>query len=475
MNKLVFYVCLFLVGLSQNFSIAGDADFSSGKGTRDNPWQITTAAQLNKIRDNNGSDFGVKYFKLMNDIDLKDLGETNNWTPINTDGAFMDLDGNGHIIKNLHILTGTGTTPNYQSFVGILFGSIKNLGLTNVYIVAPRTGSVGAFTGYVGAATPAKLSIRTGVIENCFASGYLSSGGGAVGGITGFIGRPADDGTPSYIKNCYFAGEVSNTYLGGAETVYTGGIAGAVKANEKVSPSMPDTLNILSYNVKVFSNNPLFPNGNYQNIANILKDLKPDAVCLQELDSVTTRTKQVDQLKYLSELNGWNYRFARGIPYKGGSYGVGITSPHEIISASSHFLTSSSERRVCLIVEFAKYVMVSTHMDLDGNTAKIQAQQITSKVRELYGNSHKPVFIGGDFNVLPDSETMKEFRKNWIQLSANSFSFPAKGPNRCIDYLMMLDKGRQYKVIQTKVITKSAYGIMSIESDHLPIMVTVVI
>lgn len=475
MNHFFLYILTLLLGFSGNFLTADNNDFSGGEGIQGNPWQITTAAQLNKIRDNNGSDDGLKYFKLLNDIDLKDLGETNNWTPINTTGAFVEIDGNGHVIKNLHISTDTATSPKYQSFAGALFGKIKNLGLTNVYIDAPKIGSVGAFAGYVGAAYPAEASIRTGVIENSFASGYLSSGGGAVGGITGFIGRPADDGTPSYISNCYFAGEIANTYLGSASTVYTGGIAGSVKANEKIQPSMPDTLNLISYNVKVFSNNPAYPNGNYQQIANVLKSLHPDVVCLQELDSVTSRTKQVYQLKYLSELAGWEYRFARAIPYKGGSYGVGITSPHQIIRTSSHFLTSSKEQRVFLIIEFAKYVMVCTHMDLDVNTSKTQAQEITSKISELYGNLSKPVFLAGDFNVLPDSETMKEYQKNWILLSSNSYTFPANAPNKCIDYILMLDKGQKYKLIQSKVITDSNFGNISIESDHLPIMVSVVI
>lgn len=475
MNKLLFFILILVFGFSGNISFADNADFAGGNGTKVTPWLIASANQLNKIRDNNGSEAGLKYFRLINDIDLKDISTTNNWMPISTTGAFVEIDGNGHIIKNMHISTGSATAPNYQSFVGVLFGKIKNLALTNVYINAPKIGSVGSFAGYVGVASPSDFPLKTGAIENSFASGYVSSGGGAVGGITGFIGSPADDGTPSYIQNCYFSGEIFNTYQGNASTVYTGGIAGGVKANENLVASMPDTLTLVSYNVRVFINNPAFPNGNYQQVANILKSLKPDVVCLQELDSVTTRTNKVYQLDYLSGLNGWNYRYTRSISYKGGSYGLGITSSDNIIYSSSHKLTSGKEQRVFLIAEFPKYVMVSAHLDLDTNISQIQAQEITAKVRELYRNSSKPVFIAGDFNVLPNSATMQEFHKNWIQLSSNGYTFPANAPEKCIDYILMLNSGKECEIIDSRVITNSIYGNMSVESDHLPIMVKLVI
>jgi endonuclease/exonuclease/phosphatase family metal-dependent hydrolase len=237
----------------------------------------------------------------------------------------------------------------------------------------------------------------------------------------------------------------------------------------------PDTLNIVSCNVKVFSNNPAYPDGNYQVIANILQSLHPDVVAMQELDSVTTRTKQVYQLHHLSELTGWNYRYTRTIPYKGGSYGIGITTPHPIVQSSSYFLTSGKERRAFLIVEFAKYVLACTHLDLDAAVSKIQAQEITAKVRSLYGDSPKPVFLAGDFNATPNTGTMHEFRKDWIPLTEPSHSFPADAPNICIDYIFMLDKGENYEVLKSEVVSHSVSGMMSVESDHLPVRITVVV
>ena len=234
-----------------------------------------------------------------------------------------------------------------------------------------------------------------------------------------------------------------------------------------------DTLRLVSYNVYHFGYNKAYPDGNYQVIANVLKSLNPDVVCLQELDSVTTRTKGVYQLKEMAELNSWNYRFASNFPYRGGSYGIGITTPHAIVSSSAYKLTSSKEQRGFLIVELAKYVMVCTHLDLDSTMQIRQVQEITEKVKELYGNSPKPVFLGGDFNAIPLSDTMKEFYKNWMLLSSEEIT--GLKWNRCIDYMLMLNKGNKYKVLDAQVIRTSEFGNMPNESDHLPVMVTVVI
>jgi hypothetical protein len=224
-------ILIALMSISRIVLAKGDGDFASGDGTQGSPYLITTAVQLDSVRGNLAAAPGYTYFKLMNDIDLKVFGETNNWRPINTNGARMDFDGNGHVIKNMHIATGTAGSPNYQSFAGFIQGQIRNLGLVNVYVDCPAVGGIGAFAGYAGSGTPGNSAFNTGSIVNCFATGYVSGGGGTVGGIVGTVGRPANDGTPSYIKNCYFSGELYNVYKGSSATVRTGGIAGLAFAN----------------------------------------------------------------------------------------------------------------------------------------------------------------------------------------------------------------------------------------------------
>lgn len=243
---------------------------------------------------------------------------------------------------------------------------------------------------------------------------------------------------------------------------------------EPVNNLSDDTVRLISYNVYHFGQNPVYKNGNYQVIANVLKDLQPDVVCLQELDSVNSRTNSVYQIKELADLNFWNYRFAATIPsYQGGSYGIGLVTPHSIVKSSFYKLTSTDEQRGFLIVEFAKYIVVATHFGGDEATRKIQAQETTAKINELYVNSSKPIFLGGDLNSIPLSDTMKELYKNWILLSTQENTI--SGGNKCIDYLLMLNQGNKYKILDAQVIGHSDFGNMPVESDHFPVMVTIII
>ncbi|MDR3235156.1 MAG: hypothetical protein LBT48_00310 [Prevotellaceae bacterium] len=102
-----------------------------GKGTKENPYKIQTAKQLDDLRHYLGKQYKELHFKLMNDIDLSSYP---NWEPIgsfvggNEDYAFAaNLDGNKKSIKNLTI-----SRPN-TNYVG-LFGYVRSTSLTDLSI-----------------------------------------------------------------------------------------------------------------------------------------------------------------------------------------------------------------------------------------------------------------------------------------------------------------------------------------------------
>ena len=90
-------------------------NYEGGDGSKDNPYKIATAAQLAKLaRDvNNGNTsqaFLGKYFMLTQDIDLSGgiwmpIGKYYNYGNGNGNNRlfFGKFDGNGHVIKNMHI------------------------------------------------------------------------------------------------------------------------------------------------------------------------------------------------------------------------------------------------------------------------------------------------------------------------------------------------------------------------------------
>ena len=127
---------------NEYYSIDICADsYAGGDGSKTNPYEIATAEQLAKLaRDvNNGNTFRGKYFKLTADIDLSG----GIWMPIGkyyNDGNgnnrlfFGKFDGNGHVIKNMHIQWEDVDARKAKSVWG-LFSTLQGESSTNLTTV----------------------------------------------------------------------------------------------------------------------------------------------------------------------------------------------------------------------------------------------------------------------------------------------------------------------------------------------------
>lgn len=126
--------------------------YAGGDGSKTNPYEIATAEQLAKLaRDvNNGNTpqaFLGKYFKLTADIDLKNgiwmpIGKYYNYGDGN--GAnrlfFGKFDGNGHVIKNMHIQwEGTEARSAWGLFLTLQGASSTNLTTVTNLIIKDAT------------------------------------------------------------------------------------------------------------------------------------------------------------------------------------------------------------------------------------------------------------------------------------------------------------------------------------------------
>lgn len=192
--------------------------FEGGTGTQADPYQISSAEQLNEVRN-----YPYNHFILLNDIDLSaatsEGGIFNNdgsgWEPIGSNTKpFMGMfDGKGKKISGLVINRPYNSDGAciYTGLFGVLdWGAqIKNLRLT----AASITGS-GTSGGIVG-------NVNTGAtVENCsfegFVCGTKTNDNLYVGGIAGNC-----NGT---INSCYNAGTIKSTG-------YSGGISGRTYGN----------------------------------------------------------------------------------------------------------------------------------------------------------------------------------------------------------------------------------------------------
>lgn len=266
-------------------------------------------------------------------------------------------------------------------------------------------------------------------------------------------------------------------------------IAGCALAHPALSPACtgtdgnatPDTggkvLKIASYNVGVFGKTDESSIGL---IAGMMKELDPDIIALQELDSCATRSgKDIFQLKEFAEMMGnWSYRFAMAIPFEGGGYGPGVTISPEFNPTSSFSASlpqgQGAEARALAVIETEEFAVVSVHLDHVSDQARLEQMKIaTGILKERYGRSGKPVFLCGDLNCTPESGTIAELRKDWTILSPQTGTYPSDSPHECIDYIAILNNGVKYETVKAEVCRSFLSGNAAAASDHLPLFVEV--
>lgn len=139
-----------------------------------------------------------------------------------------------------------------------------------------------------------------------------------------------------------------------------------------------DSLRIMSYNI----HNGIGMDGkvDYARIANVISDVNPDVVALQELDSITHRSP-VNVLEEIASVTGMNYVFGPAISYGGGKYGIGVMSKEKPLNVRNVSLPGREEARTLLVVEFEKYIFLATHFSL---TAADQIKSIEVILKEVF-------------------------------------------------------------------------------------------
>ena len=238
------------------------------------------------------------------------------------------------------------------------------------------------------------------------------------------------------------------------------------------------SLTLVHYNVGVFSKTD---SSSIHAVAEAVKELKADAVSLNEIDSCAARTGYADQLaSFAQEMGGWNSFYAAAMPFMGGKYGIGVAAP-----ASSKVIRTDRvplpqmdgyEPRVMAVVEYDSFVLASTHLDFASREARMaQVSQINHYMDSLYADCGKPVFLGGDFNCFPDSEPVALLKETWTLLTPETVSFPSHAPDRCIDYIFVRPNGRKVSVKEASIPQTLQTADLATASDHLPVALTVTI
>lgn len=233
---------------------------------------------------------------------------------------------------------------------------------------------------------------------------------------------------------------------------------------------------VAHYNVGVFTK---YYDNSMAMVAAMFDEMGADAVSLNELDSCTTRTGGIDQLKAICDsMGGWQYNFSPAIRYAGGLYGVGtaVRPDTKVLMRRDVKLPKfdGGEQRALSILETEDYVICTSHLDYaKGKVRPLQAAIVCDTLEAMYGDSQKLVVLCGDFNDSPSSPALDVIRTRFTVVSDTTFTWPNTAPRQCIDYICILRNNARYSVLDTKVRTEFEKGDVLWASDHLPVYATI--
>ncbi|MBK5722437.1 fibronectin type III domain-containing protein [Dysgonomonas sp. Marseille-P4677] len=230
---------------------------------------------------------------------------------------------------------------------------------------------------------------------------------------------------------------------------------------QNVLPKEENSIRILSYNTHncIGMDNVT----DYDRIANVILNIAPDAVALQELDSVTSRNKHF-VLKEIADRTLMYPTYGAAIDYKGGKYGIGILSKEKPLNSRTVQLPGREEKRLLLIVEFAKYVLCCTHLSLNEEDRNLSVPIILEAIKDI----DKPLFLAGDINDTIESPMQTSMSEKFTVLNNPKQATIGSGNNmRCIDFIYGYHNGSTYSVISRQVVDEQ------VASDHRPLFVDV--
>lgn len=208
-----------------------------------------------------------------------------------------------------------------------------------------------------------------------------------------------------------------------------------------------------------------------QRIADVIREVKPDLVALQEVDRDTYRSNGVDQAVLLARLTEMHAAFGPAVEVEGGESGNAILSrfPFKILD---NIALPGNEERAALIAEVdlsSKYgaasriLFIATQLDDESQADRIQSVDAIESY--LSGIPAQPSIIAGDMNALPDSATLDRFRQGWTvqDLGQKLLTWPADNPTDQLDYIM-------YRQADDWDMSAIFVPDESKASDHLPIV-----
>ena len=249
-------------------------------------------------------------------------------------------------------------------------------------------------------------------------------------------------------------------------------LAGCAGVSERPADdaTRSDTVRVLAYNIH--HGEGLDSVLDLERIAALIRDVDPDLVTLQEVDSVVARTDGVDQAEVLERLTGLETVFGRFMPYQGGAYGMAVMSRWPIAASVNHRLPDGDEPRTALSATVTLpgtgrlLRLVGIHFYRTDEERLAQAMALEEQLL----SDTVPTILAGDFNSTPGSEVMLHLSRSWsvVEKGEDRFTFSSDAPVREIDFVLLRPATR-FEVLSERVLDEP------VASDHRPVLVDLVI
>ena len=168
-----------------------------------------------------------------------------------------------------------------------------------------------------------------------------------------------------------------------------------------------EQLRIMTYNVRNGRGEDNLTD--YDRVAEVINEKEVQFVALQEVDSMTKRSNQLDVMQELAQRTDMYATFGPAIDFDGGKYGIGILSKEKPLSVRQIALPGREEKRTMLVVEFEQFVLANMHLSLTLKDREKSLDLILDEAERW----EKPFFICGDWNDYPDSQVLKKIGKRF--------------------------------------------------------------
>jgi len=228
-------------------------------------------------------------------------------------------------------------------------------------------------------------------------------------------------------------------------------------------PTQTRPLLVMTYNIA--GHDELIDGQHIQKIADVIRQVHPDIVGLQEVHRKTWQSRFHDQALELQRLTAMNLYFGASLGEVGGGFGNALLTRGDIIAATVHPLPAVGEPRSVIEsvvrIDGAILNVYVTHLTAWGRLKAANRDEELQCLAKHVRTSRYPYLLLGDFNAPPERSEIQKFRKmNAAQVCGEDIGITIPSLHERIDYIWA-DYG--WLVQGTNVIKNGP-------SDHYPVV-----